>query len=246
MLINLMALLKKAMFESLWFKAFLLIMAITCNSCQKTDLSKKQAAHAYEPDNALATTAPNVVLILADDFGYEIPTVNGGESYNTPNIDQLARDGISFTQCYASSNCSPSRFMLLSGKYNFRNYTEWGVMNRNTRTLGNMFSNAGYTAVILLYGLLVLMITAYGSPTGLNPKKAVDPVTRMHLFTRRVSFCLLTAQTANIPLIYSLITRSNLYAIIRVRHFCYITPYHFRINLFRQHQMILNLPPGIL
>jgi len=144
MLINLMALLKKGIFESLWFKGFLLIMTITCNSCQKTDLSKKQDIITSETGDALAITAPNVVLILADDFGYEIPSINGGESYNTPNIDQLARDGISFTQSYASSNCSPSRFRLLSGKYNFRNYTEWGVMNRNTRTLGNMFSNAGY------------------------------------------------------------------------------------------------------
>ncbi len=91
-----------------------------------------------------STSKPNIILILADDIGYEVPTVDGGESYETPNIDKLAADGKLFTQCHTSPTCSPSRFMLLTGKYNFRNYTMWGVMSTDNRTLGNMFSDGGY------------------------------------------------------------------------------------------------------
>ena len=40
------------------------------------------------------TAKPNVVLIMADDFGYECVTANGGESYQTPNLDRLAASGV--------------------------------------------------------------------------------------------------------------------------------------------------------
>src|SRR6476620_11294743 len=65
---------------------------------------------------------PNVILILADDVGYKSLSCNGGNLYSTPNIDQLAKQGMRFTQCYTSPTCSPSRHLLLTGKYNFRNY----------------------------------------------------------------------------------------------------------------------------
>ena len=41
---------------------------------------------------------PNVIFILGDDIGYEIPTVDGGKSYQTPNIDRMAKQGMRFTQ----------------------------------------------------------------------------------------------------------------------------------------------------
>ncbi len=90
------------------------------------------------------STKPNVIFILADDIGYEIPTVNGGQSYSTPNIDSMARNGMNFTHCEASPLCSPSRFMLLTGKYNFRNYSVWGIMNNGEKTIGNVMHDAGY------------------------------------------------------------------------------------------------------
>ena len=64
---------------------------------------------------------PNIILILADDIGYKSLTCNGGNLYSTPNIDKLAKKGMRFTQCRSAPVCSPSRFMLLTGKYNFRN-----------------------------------------------------------------------------------------------------------------------------
>lgn len=59
---------------------------------------------------------PNVLLILADDLGYSDLGSYGGE-IKTPNLDQLANDGVRFTQIYNSARCSPSRASLLTGLY---------------------------------------------------------------------------------------------------------------------------------
>ncbi|HEX5153784.1 MAG TPA: sulfatase-like hydrolase/transferase [Parafilimonas sp.] len=94
--------------------------------------------------NAGAQQKPNIILILGDDVGYRSLTCNGGNVYSTPNIDTLAQKGMRFTQCHASADCSPSRQLLLTGKYNFRNYIDWGVMDRSQKTIANMFKDAGY------------------------------------------------------------------------------------------------------
>lgn len=91
---------------------------------------------------------PNIIFILSDDIGYEVPTVNGGQSYTTPNIDFLGEQGMRFTQCHATPLCSPSRFMIMTGKYNFRNYRQWGIMDSTQRTFGNMFRDAGYKTAV--------------------------------------------------------------------------------------------------
>ena len=78
---------------------------------------------------------PNIIFILADDVGYKSLTCNGGNLYSTPNINALAKKGMRFTQCRSSAKCAPSRFMLLTGKYNFRNFYHWG-MGRDQKTIG--------------------------------------------------------------------------------------------------------------
>ncbi len=95
-----------------------------------------------------APNKPNIVLIFTDDVGYEIPSYTGGESYKTPNIDALAASGTQFTNCHATPMCSPSRVELLTGKYNFRNYTRWGHMDMGEKTIANMLKNAGYATCI--------------------------------------------------------------------------------------------------
>ena len=87
---------------------------------------------------------PNIIFILGDDIGYKIPVVNGGKSYTTPNLDRMAAEGMNFTGCHATPLCAPSRIMLLTGKYNFRNYTNWGDLDTNQRTIANMLQDAGY------------------------------------------------------------------------------------------------------
>jgi arylsulfatase A len=51
-------------------------------------------------DSAVADEKPNLILIMADDLGYETIGANGGTSYRTPVLDQLAATGARFTQCY--------------------------------------------------------------------------------------------------------------------------------------------------
>lgn len=65
---------------------------------------------------------PNIVLILIDDFGYENVTANGGESYKTPVMDQLAATGVRFEQCHVQPLCTPTRVQLMTGMSNKRNY----------------------------------------------------------------------------------------------------------------------------
>lgn len=116
-----------------YFNLILLFFMFSLCSCKKSTDSN-------EPHQK----KPNVIFILADDVGYEIPTCNGGSSYSTPNIDNLAADGMRFTECHSAPVCSPSRFMILTGQYNFRNYTIWGQMNTTQKTIGNLFKDAGY------------------------------------------------------------------------------------------------------
>ena len=70
---------------------------------------------------------PNVVLILIDDMGYRDLACAGSNFYETPNIDRLADEGVSFTNAYAACPvCSPSRASLLTGKYPAKiGVTDW-------------------------------------------------------------------------------------------------------------------------
>jgi uncharacterized sulfatase len=61
---------------------------------------------------------PNIILILADDLGWNQSGCYGSEFYKTPNIDQLAHEGIRFTSAYAAAAvCSPTRASIQTGKY---------------------------------------------------------------------------------------------------------------------------------
>src|SRR5688500_5457902 len=87
---------------------------------------------------------PNVVLIMADDLGYETIGANGGTSYKTPALDRLAAEGVRFTHCYVQPLCTPTRVQLMTGKYNVRNYANFGEMDPQAVTFGNLFKQAGY------------------------------------------------------------------------------------------------------
>ena len=72
-------------------------------------------------DTDRADGPPNIVFILVDDLGIECLTTYGGVSYDTPNIDRLAAEGMRFTHCFSNPYCSPSRAELLTGRYPFAN-----------------------------------------------------------------------------------------------------------------------------
>lgn len=94
---------------------------------------------------AAATARPNVILILADDLGFETIGANGGTSYKTPTLDKLAATGVRFEHCYVQPLCTPTRAQLMTGKYNVRNYVNFGELDPRAVTFGNLFKEAGYS-----------------------------------------------------------------------------------------------------
>ena len=91
---------------------------------------------------------PNIIMYLADDIGREAFNSYGGTSYQTPNIDRLAADGMRFTRAYSTALCTPTRVQLLTGQYNFRNYDYFGYFDTNFHTIGNYLQAAGYTTAM--------------------------------------------------------------------------------------------------
>lgn len=78
---------------------------------------------------------PNIIFIMADDLGYGDLGCYGQQKMRTPRIDQMAREGIRFTDCHAGSTvCSPSRSVLMTGQH-----------TGHTRIRGNMCTAGGIT-----------------------------------------------------------------------------------------------------
>ena len=82
--------------------------------------------------SAFAADRPNVVVILADDFGYGSSGCYGadGKLIKTPNIDRLAQEGRRFTDANTTSSvCSPTRYSVLTGRYCWRTPLKQGVLS---------------------------------------------------------------------------------------------------------------------
>ena len=83
------------------------------------------------PNSEEVNQQPNIIFIMADDLGYGELGCYGQEKIETPNIDQLRKEGMKFTQFYSGSAvCAPARCMLLTGKHSGHAYVrgndEWG------------------------------------------------------------------------------------------------------------------------
>jgi arylsulfatase A-like enzyme len=90
---------------------------------------------------------PNIVIMLADDLGYADVGIHGSELIHTPHIDSLAKQGVRFTNAYATSPvCAPSRAGLMTGRYQHR----FGVrsnrddMPGRETTIAEILRAAGY------------------------------------------------------------------------------------------------------
>jgi arylsulfatase A-like enzyme len=102
-----------------------------------------------------AATPPNILFILADDLGYGDVRANNPESkIPTPNLDRLAAAGMRFTDAHSSSAvCSPTRYNVLTGRYNWRTRLQSGVLDgysppliaRDRLTVASFLKQHGYT-----------------------------------------------------------------------------------------------------
>ena len=104
-------------------------------------------------------TKPNLIYILADDMGYgDISALNENCGFRTPNLDEMAENGICFTDAHATAAvCTPSRYGILTGRYNWRSRLKSSVMGgyseplieRGRKTLADMLKDNGYRTAMV-------------------------------------------------------------------------------------------------
>ena len=99
--------------------------------------------------NLKTLSKPNIILIMADDLGYECIGANGGTSYRTPVLDRLAETGIRFEHCYSQPVCTPSRVQIMTGIYNVRNYVHFGTLDRSQTTFAHLLKERGYATCVV-------------------------------------------------------------------------------------------------
>ena len=111
------------------FRVPLMLTAIAVMADRRTPVGPHQSVDwAVGPDAPVAPVVerpPNIILILADDLGWNDLTFNGGGvaggTVPTPNIDSIAEAGVSFANGYAGQGtCAPSRAMMMTGRYGSR------------------------------------------------------------------------------------------------------------------------------
>lgn len=100
------------------------------------------------PIGSQAIEKPNVIIIMADDIGFECYSHKGSKFYSTPNIDALAKTGVEFTQAYSQPICTPSRVRIMTGRYNIKNYAKFGILPPTQPTFATMVRANGYTTAI--------------------------------------------------------------------------------------------------
>jgi len=129
--------------------SIIFLLAISCGE-NKTG---KHSGESKQPSDSVSglkkKTSPNVVLFITDDQGWGDLSYNGNTNLQTPNIDGLATNGISFENFYVQPVCSPTRAELLTG----RHFTRLGVygtsagaerMNLDETTLADILKKEGY------------------------------------------------------------------------------------------------------
>ena len=116
------------------------------SSCRKNDFNEISISSVKS--SQVASGKPNIIVILGDDIGYDAISSQGNSTFQTPNIDAMANAGMRFTQCHSSPLCSPSRVTIVSGQYNFRNYTVWGYLDPNQKTFATLLRDAGYATYV--------------------------------------------------------------------------------------------------
>lgn len=109
---------------------------------------------SYANEPTTKKDMPNIIFIFADDMGYgDVSALNKNSKIKTPNIDQIANEGVIFTDAHSSSSVStPSRYSLLTGRYNWRSTEKSGVLNgyskalipQERRTIASVLKDQGY------------------------------------------------------------------------------------------------------
>lgn len=119
-----------------------------------TIIGSSTCLRATEPSESPTNKPPNILLILADDFGWGDASCNNPDSpIKTPAIDSIADDGIRFTNAHTpSAVCTPTRYGLLTGRYPWRSYLQKEVLRyyapalitKHRTTMASYLKSQGY------------------------------------------------------------------------------------------------------
>ena len=90
----------------------------------------------------------NVILIMADDSAADNYGCYGNKFFSTPRLDYLARTGAKFNHCYSEPVCTSSRVKIMTGRDGIRNYVQFGTLDQDEVTFGNMMKGANYETAI--------------------------------------------------------------------------------------------------
>jgi arylsulfatase A-like enzyme len=138
------------------FHIYLKIFVLSCllfNLVSLTEIRGQSSLNESTNDQK-----PNITIILADDLGFSDVGSYGSE-IQTPNLDQLAKNGLRMTQFYNTARCSPTRASLLTGLYPHQAGIsvldgDWGIpeyqgyLSKHTVTLAEVLKDAGYSSYI--------------------------------------------------------------------------------------------------
>ncbi|MYJ25128.1 MAG: sulfatase-like hydrolase/transferase, partial [Holophagales bacterium] len=113
---------------------------------------------------------PNIIVILADDLGVETLGTYGGTSYETPELDRIAAEGMRFENGHSQPLCTPTRVKLMTGLHNYRNYREFMYLDPADVTFAHVLAQAGYRTVIS--GKWQLTNNLYVVHEGASPQQA--------------------------------------------------------------------------
>jgi len=138
---------------------FLALIFSVFSGCESTKQSQK----------------PNIIFIMADDMGYgDVSCYNPESLIPTHNLDQLAKEGMKFTDAHSpSAVCTPTRYGLLTGRYAWRGMIKRGVIEgnhipiieENRKTIGSFLQDNGYnTACIGKWHLGMIFQNSEGDP----------------------------------------------------------------------------------
>ena len=121
------------------------LSVVSCNS-SKVGVSEK--------DSAVENNLPNIIYILADDLGIgDLTIYNENGKISTPNLDQFGREGMKFNDAHTSSSvCTPTRYGILTGRYNWRTplkeFVLWGnspgLIEKDRLSVAQLLKNQGY------------------------------------------------------------------------------------------------------
>ncbi len=140
-------------------KSHLIIIALAMLACKEN-----------EKNVPIQINQPNVIIILTDDQGYQDVGCYGAQGYSTPHLDQMAKEGVRFTDYYAAQAvCTASRAGLLTGAYTNRIGVHGAFfpndgqgLNTSETTIAEMLKAKGYATA--LYGKWHLGDDAMFSP----------------------------------------------------------------------------------